>query len=131
MPFAAQPPCAALFERLVDAQSWQGCAESLASMLVHFRARSVESDAPERMPQVPHLPFVLLQFDRLLCDTIRDAPGSIVERLAHLKWLLLPYESRKHMRAPFQGLADDSFAIFCWTCILQVRAINPPTCVRT
>ena len=126
--FQAEPPASAAFARLLDEDSWRGCTESLAAMLNRFAMRSAPSDAPAAMPSTPHLPFTLLQFDWLLCDTVRNARGSIAHRVALLRWLLLPYLSRRHMRAPFQALADDSAADVCWACTLQATLLALDIC---
>ena len=71
----------------------------------------------------PHLPQAEVQFDGLLCSTVaRVAQGGVLCSVAALKWLLLPYLSRRHMREPFQSLAGDRMAVLCWACALQVRS---------
>lgn len=128
MHFDVDPPSNGPFQELLDASTWRGCATSLAAMLTRFQSRASPIDGTSPMPTSPHLPFTLLPFDWLLCDTVRNAQGSLVQRLVILRWLLLPYLARKHMRAPFQGLAGDSFGDLCWACALQVL---PVACCRT
>jgi hypothetical protein len=118
--FDADPPANGPFQELLDASTWYGCTTSLAAMLTRFQSRAVPVDGTRCLPTSPHLPFTLLPFDWLLCDTVRNAQGSLAQRLVILRWLLLPYLARKHMRAPFQGLAGDSFGDLCWACTLQV-----------
>ena len=128
MAFSADPPAATALQHLIAPESWQHCGQSLAALLDSFALRCTSDDNPGAMPATPHLPYTLLRFDWLLCDTVRGARGSFAHRLALLRWLLLPYLARKHMQAPFHSLAEDADSVVCWACTLQAVLLLQQLC---
>lgn len=115
--FKAEPPAAALAQLLADGEAWGACAVSLAAMVDCFAPQPMD----DATALAPHLPQPEVQFDGLLCSTVaRVAQDGTLGSVAALKWLLLPYLSRRHMREPFESLAGDRMAVLCWACALQV-----------
>jgi hypothetical protein len=117
--FRGEPPAATLLQILLDSSTWHNCSVNLEAMLERFESQAVYTQQPSS-PE-PHLPRTHLQFDWLLCDTVslvalREGFDGVVA----LKWLLLPYLSRRHMRKPFESFLGDRVPRLCWACAIQV-----------
>ena len=115
---------------LTAAQDWADCRAALSDVLqwFHFwRASSPGSAAastdanttPLRLPRTP------VQLDDVLCVAVAESRShvslSALDKVAMLKWLLLPYEARRHLRRPFSAAnIDDAAASTCWACAVKV-----------
>jgi hypothetical protein len=121
--FRGEPPAATLLQFLLDSTTWHHCAVNLDAMLKWFESQAVDA---QQVVTGPRLPRTQLQFDWLLCNTVSliALRGGFYGVVA-LKWLLLPYLSRRHLRKPFESFAGDRVARLCWACAIQVLPACP------
>ena len=118
----AQPPAAECFKCVLSPEAWHACSVLLENLLHWFQVWHRDSVGDE-LPGVPPLPQTTVHFDSVLCETVRasvhsNAIGNI-DRIAMVKWLLLPFQMRKDMCEPFLS-GSGTVAQACWVCTVQV-----------
>lgn len=121
-----EPPAAECFTSMLSPEAWHERSILLETLLHWFEAWHCNAPGAAPRPDRPHLPRTTVQFDAVLCETVREAVRSItisnIDRVAMVKWLLLPFQMRKDMLEPFLG-GEGATAHVCWICTVQVMAL--------
>eukprot|EP00892_Ulva_mutabilis_P008350 jgi/Ulvmu1/5888/UM026_0009.1 len=126
----AQPPASGCFASVLSPQAWHESAIFLETLLNWFNMWHQDA-ADTSVPDMPHLPRTTVRFDAVLCETVRAAVHSNavsnIDRVATVRWLLLPFQMRKDMLEPFLG-GSGANAEACWACTVQALFVAVDIC---
>lgn len=118
----AEPPAAECFKLMLSPEAWHEGSLLLETLMHWFQVWHCDAPGAALDLGHPHLPRTTVRFDTVLCETVREAVCSTaisnIDRIAMVKWLLIPFQKRKDMLEPF--LRGEAAAHACWICTVQV-----------